>query len=791
MLRDAWRSLAAARWTVLAAAGTLALGTGANIAVLSVAYGALWRPLPFADADRIVIVATGPIADPTPDQTVSLEELGQWREGLRSVEDLAGWWSGEFTVRGFGAPAAIRTAVVTPNFFDVFNFSGRRSDLPSTLGTDVVVISREMASRIRATGLDPQSATLTLGSASFRVGAVLPAAFKVPDDAELWVRSDAVAAVTMGSGRDFRSYRMAGRLAPGVTLAQASDDASRLLREIEAARGRQHERRVELRPIRDQLVGETKPVLAVFVAAAALLLIVACANVATIMVNRAMRRRRELAVRLAIGASPARLVGTAIVESFVIAAAGSAVGLLLAWYGIAALMPLTEGALPRAAAVSLNWPLLAIGTALTLVVTVLAGAGPALAAARSDFSQAFRTVNSSPSPTGRRTRAALVVIQMAMAVVLLVGASLLARTVSTLLARDLGVDGGQTLTLRLRLTETTRFDNVDEGPFVEELLRRLRELPGVEAAGISSNLPPRTAQIAFTLRVENATGAATTQVYDFGSASSGFFEAIGARLVRGRWFEPRDQLGEPVMVLSESAARQLAINGDPMDRGPFAVMAPSGDRVRPRVIGVIADVQHQGLEAQPNGSIYLRRAELPTGLAFLVVRTDGAPEALAPSLLRVLRDLDPGLPLPEPRTLEQEVHRAMIDRELRLALVGAFALVAVALAVAGLVGALSCTVTERRREMAIRAVLGATPRSAMARVLIDGAVLAVAGLAIGLAASVALGRSIATLLYGVSPFDPWTFGGVAGAVGLVVALAAWLPARRAARVQPLELLRSE
>lgn len=478
---------------------------------------------------RLEITDRRPLAEPR--QTVRVAELEQWRERLRTVEVLAGWSSGEFTVRGLGVPEAVRAAMVTPDFFEVFNPRGHRADRPAgPLATDVVVMSSTMANRTRGGGLDPRTARLTLGTASFGVGVIAPAAFTVPEDADLWVH----------------------------------------------------------------------------------------------------------------------------------AGAGALGGLALAWYGVAALQPLMADALPRLAVVALGWPALIVGAGLTVTVTVLAGTGPAVAAARSDFGPAFRGVTATASPAARRTRA-------------------------------------------------------------------------VESAGVGSSLPPSTAQIAFSVRVVNG-DTVSTRPFDVGSASPGYFEAIGARLVRGRGFEPRDLAGGPVAVLSETAALHLQGLGDPVGRPlAFSVPAPSGERVTPLIIGIVADVRHHGLETPANGSIYLRRSELPT----------------------------------------------------------AFALVAVALAVAGLVGALSRTVTERRREVAIRAVLGATPRSAMARVLIDGAVLAVAGLAIGFAASAAMGRSIATLLYGVSPFDPWTFGGVAGAIGLVVALAAWLPARRAARVQPLELLRAE
>ncbi|MEZ5316052.1 MAG: ADOP family duplicated permease [Vicinamibacterales bacterium] len=792
-LAAAVKALRGAAWTTVAAVLTMALGTGANVAVLAVAYGALWRPLPMADADRLVAIDLGDPGDARPGDTVRRDELDQWRERFRAIEGVAGWSPAEFTVRGLDVPEVVQAAVVTPDFFDVVGATPREGRV-FTAGGDrgLAVLGAEFAARTRRRGVDPFGRPLTIGASTLQAAGILPAAFALPNQAELWVREDAVEAVRLGNAADFRSFRMVGRLAPGATPAQAQEDASRVLREVNEVRGiTGGERRVVVRPLRDLLVGEARPVLLAFIGAAVLLLLVACANVATLLVSRSVRRQREFAVRLALGASPARLVRVALVESLIIASAGAVLGLLLARLGGGLLLPLTSDELPRVALASLDLPALLAGAALATLTTVLAGAAPAVAAARADFGAAFRTATIAGSRGGRRVRQALVVVQLAMAVVLLVGAGLFARSVTSLLSTDLGIDPGDALTFRLHLTETTRFDATSQGPFIEELLRRVRALPGVEAAGVGSNLPPGTAQLRMMIRVVNGEDS-QTKTFEFGSASPGYFEAIGARLVRGRLFEPSDVGGPPVAVLSESAERHTASLGDPVGRELFYPLPrATGDRVKPRVVGIIQDVRYAGLETPANGSIYVLWSELPTGLTYLTVRGRTPAATLAPAVLRTMRDLDPTLPLPEVRTLSQEVHRTILGREMRLALVGAFAVLACLLSLAGLSGVLGRSVTERRREIAIRAVLGATPIRAVALVLRDALLLTLVGVVAGLGLAVATGRSLASLLYGVTPTDPLTFGVVAGGLALLALAAVVVPAARASRVRPAELLRSE
>jgi predicted permease len=796
-LRTALKSLCAGARTTVAAIAILALGTAANVAVLTVAYGALARPLPFADAARLIVVSTARIDDVNPGGgSVRMEELGRWRAGLRTVSGVAGWTSGEFTMQGLDVPASVRAAIVTDNFFEVLGASaeiGRVFRGPADAG--LAVLARHLAPRADASA--SLSKNVTIGALSLRVAGVMPATFPLPDRVDLWIPAQSVDALDVGRFSNMRSFRMVARLRPGVTIAQALDDAARVLRELELERGRQpNEMRAVVTPLRDTIVGDRRPVLVAFLAAAALVLAVACANVATLLVSQSLGRQREFAVRLALGASTARLVRTAVLESAVIAGCAAILGAAIAAAVLRALPALVEGVFPRAAFMSLTWPALAASAVVAAVATTLAGVGPAFAAARSNFAPAFRTTTSAGSVAGRRTRAALVVVQIAVAVVLLVGAGLLTRTVLQLLDTDLGVgteiSQSRTMTLRLRMTPMSRFDAGARGPFVDDLVRRVRQLPGVEAAGIGTNVPPTTAPIAFSLRIVPENGPVEMRTFDLGSATAGYFEAIGARLIRGRWFDERDDASRPVAVLTETAVRYLGRTNDPIGR-PLAVGLPALDGVRlnPTVIGIIQDVRHHGLETPASGGIYVLWSQVPAGFSFLAVRTAGPVGTIAPSILRVLREADPTLPIPEVRTLEQETRQSILAREVRVALVGTFAALAIMLAVAGLAGALARSVTERRREIAIRAALGATPGLTTRLVLREGLLLQAIGLTLGIGIAFALAQSAATLLYGVSARDPLTFTGVAAAVTLLGLAAAWVPARRAARVQPQELLRGD
>ena len=780
-LNAALTSLRAAPATAIAAVLVLALGSGATTAVLSAAYAALFRPLPFADAHQLVTI--------TPGGSVRLPELEQWRQRARAFDGIAAYSRSSLTVRGLPVPEALDVAVVTGDFFGVLGATAQtgRLDLQEPGGA---VLSRRLARRLEAIDGSAWTRPLTVGGRLVQPRGVVPPEFPLPDDVDLWISERDVDEVRLGTG-DFRSYSLVARLSPMATLAQARDDAARVVADIDAAEGRKARRAVDVRPIREAIGGETRPVFAAFAVAAAMLLLAACANVATLLVSRAMQRTREFAVRLALGASPARIVRTMLVESLILGGAGALLGVGLAQLAIRLVRPLATEALPEVAFVSLAVPATVAGAASAVVVAMLCGIAPALTASRSGFGAALKSASAAGTPATRRLRSGLVVLQMAAAILLLVGAGLLWRTVAGLVSTDLGIDGERTLTMRLPLTETTSFNAASSQPFVEDLLNRLRALPGVEAAGLGSNLPPRSSQLVMTINVMATETKTDMRPFDLTSITPGYLEALGARLVRGRLFDARDLgSGEPVVILSESAAQQVSVLGDPLDRPlRYGLPTASGKRVQPRVIGVVSDVRFSGLEASPRGNIYILRSQLPTGVAFLVVRATTTTEALVPAILRTVRDLDAAMPVKAPVTLAEEVNRSVVDRRLRVVLVGGFALVAAVLAFAGLTGALVRAVTERRRELAIRSALGAGPRQAAGLILRSALTLALTGVAIGVTAAMAAGKWIQAFLFGVSAFDAATIASVAAAALVIAIIVSAIPARRAATIDPVIALR--
>jgi putative ABC transport system permease protein len=786
--RSAFKSLRSSRGTALAAIVTLALGTGANTAVLAVAYGVLLRPLPFAAPDRLVVIDT--VRRPSGTRLgVKLAEIEEWRRRLPGVDGLAAFGIADLTVRGVGEPDSVRSLLVTGDFFRVLGTPPAAGQPFSDSRAAVIVLGDRYARRVGSVK-KVLGRAVTIGQAGFQIGAVMPPAFAFPDDqVDMWVPAESIGSLNVfGNAGDARSYRLVARRRPGVTVDGLRQEAERARNDIRPEAGAV----ATVQPLLETVAGDARPMLAAFVAAAVLLLLVACANVATLFVGRGVARRREFAVRLALGASPMRLVRGALAESVILAAAGSALGVVLAEICLRLFIHAASSSLPRVSAVTIDVPVLTAAAAVALLVTILSGLAPALSAAKTDFAPAFRETVSSPGAS--RARGPLVVLQVAMAIVLLTGAGLLARTVAGLLRGHGGVEADHVLTSRLMLSEGTRFDARGRLPFIRTLLERVRALPGVTAAGVGSDLPPRHNQLEVSIRlIDETTHRDESLAMDLISVTPGYLETLGIRLEAGRRFAERDAMsGTPVAILSEHAARDLSPKRSPIDR-PFivALPTPAGPRVRPSVVGVVSDVHYTGLDAVADDNVYALWQNMPTGTSYLVARTTGDPRTLATMLVETVRELDPGLPLLDVRSLDDEMNLAIAGRELRLWLVAAFAGLAFAVALVGLSVTLARSVIEQRRELAIRSALGATPQDVMALVGSHGIVLVAAGLAIGLGAAAASGRWVASLLSGVSPYDPTTYAAVMAIVLPSAAIACYVPARRASKVDSLELLRTE
>jgi putative ABC transport system permease protein len=776
------RSWLTSKATISAAILTIALGTGVNTAVLSVAYGLLYRPLPHPESERLVV----PGGEAAERQTVALQEAIDWRTRVRGVE-LAAYAIQQSTVRATDLATVIPTALVSNNFFAVMRTHAAFGRVFSGEPSPVAVISERLAARMGMDGGRDLGRAITIAGRPFDVIGVLPGSFQFPtEDVDVWVPAESVGGIAMFGDRDARRYQLVGRLADGITPAQASANVERVRRETASAA--QSSRRLEFQQLQDVQSASMRPVIRAFVGAAILVLLVACANVATLLVGLAMSRERELAVRLAIGANPWRLVRSILVESVCLAAIGSALGLAIALGLLRVFAAYASGVVPNLGSIAIDGPVLGAAALTVALVTVVCGAAPAVFAAKTNFTSAFREAHASTGRSGRRIRGGLVVAQIALSIVLLTSAGLLARTVARLLHEDAGILPHDAIVAQMMLTDTLEFHAGDHLPVVRALLSRVRSLPGVHAAGAGSSIPPDNQTLEIGFRFDRR---AQMTLVTLAGVTPGYLESLGMRLVKGRLFDERDlDAGGSVAIISEATASRLP--GGPALIGralPFHLSLADGRPHRPTIIGIVEDVKYTGLDNARGGAIYVPWTAVPASNSYLAVRTD-AGGAMVATLSRMIREVDPAIAVVSVRTLDDVMGRSIAAQRLRVVPAAGFALLALCLAVLGIAAVLARTVIERRRELAIRAALGATPRQSISIVVAYGIRLLAIGLAAGLVAAAALTPLLRTLLYGVQPLDPATFIAVALLMTAAALLAAYLPARRAAHVNPIELLRA-
>ena len=790
----AYRALRATPAAALAAVLTIALGTGVNTAVFAIAYGVLLRPLACPEPSRLVVVS---LHAPNGNEIgIPLTEIEDWQRRVRAFQATGAYSVTELTLRGIGEPRLVRTGLVTPSFFEVLRVAPRAGRAPSASDPDdwMVLGSRLWSHQASSGGSAAEllGSSVTAGDRGCQVSAVMPPGFGFPaEDVGAWMPAAPFSQVRLGSGKEMpRSFRVMARLKDGVSIEQARDDAQRAFPEV--ATSPKDRVTTQVRTLNEVLFGKVRPALNALVTAAVLVLLVACGNVATLLVSRAVARQRDLAVRLAMGAGPWQLARGALAESLLIAAAGSALGIALALAGVRVFVRAAVGIVPRLDEIAIDLPVLAATVLIAFTVTLVCGLAPAIHAIRSDFGPAFRGSRASASRGARTTRRAVIVIQIAISIVLLCGAGLIARTVSSLLSDRAGADPDHALVVKMVLADTSRFDPASHMPTLREVLRRVRALPGVEHAAFGTNIPPRVSQIQFSVQ-EVSNGRAVNHMFHLASVTSGFFAALGTRVLEGHAIDEADEQRDgPVIVLSESAARVLSPGKNLVGRDlPWPLPAGAGGGRRPLVVGIVADVKYGGLDAPAFPAIYTRWADLPSSVSNLLVRTGGDPALLSSALRKTLREVAPSVPVTDIRTLRQEYATSIADRRIRLIPAAGFAALALAVALVGLGGLLARAVAERRHELAIRKALGASPAATVGIIVREGVLLAAAGVIFGLGAAAGAARWLQSLLFGVSPLDPLTFAGVALVVAAAAILTSFLSARRAARIESLELLRSE
>ena len=804
--RTAWKGVRAGGWSSLAAVAALALGTGGAITAAAVAYSGLLRPLPFPRPHELVSLQNFHV--PTAANAgIKLTDYEAWRATVAGTARLVAYSREGVTARDAGTPREVRAVYVAGPFFDVFDMRPESGRTFTDVDVDVAVVSHDFAVSLARRqggeeadrGSSPAHAigrSFTIAGRPLRIVGVMPKAFAVIGDVDFWTPAGGVERLNVFGGRDdARHYTMLARLLPGQSLAEFRANAHTAVQQMvpENQRGMWQAR---VTTLHEDLLGNTRPVLLVFMAASGLVLLIACANVAMLLITRAVARTREFAVRLALGASYAHVLRTLVLETIVLAVVGGGLGWWLASVATSALAQQTALNLPRVALPMDVGPVTAGSIAACLAVILVCAAAPALTLRHAHLVTPLRAGSSTASPASRRLRGALVVTQLAMAIVLLVGAGLLGKTLWLLAKTSIGLDGSpHVVTMALPVGQSmTAIDAASRIALADRLLQDVRRLPGVQWVGIGSNLPPAASQIAFTVRYTTSEGTTdVTRRYDFVAATDGYLEALGAHVVQGRLFNAADLASNtPVVILSESSLAHLALKGDVTGRElNFSLPSASGQRVRPRIVGVVRDIRYTGLDAPASGAFYVLWRQIPTVRAHLVVRTDGSDRALMSSLLPLVRSRDPSLPLTDPKMLDEVIEDTLAPRAARFGLVGVYAAVAVLLALVGLSGALIRSVAERQRELAVRVALGATPDRLMRLVLRQGLVLTVAGAIVGMLAAIASARAASAIIFGVTPYDPATYLAALGGVIVIALIACYVPARRAAAADSIALLRSE
>jgi len=789
---------------------TLALGIGATSAIFSVVKAVLITPLPYAQPERTVQIFTKWISF---EKTwIADQEVVDFRNMSKTMTAIAAWNSGQQNLTGDGEPLRIGVGFVTANLFDVLGvrpMMGRaitpQEDVPN--GSQVVILGYPIWQA--RYGGDPNivGRTVMINDVPVQVIGVMPDGFRLPTD----FNDEAAEPTQMWRpmGWDMtqlsrnHGYFAAATLAPGQTAASATEELRAMTKRLteQGAYPAQMQFTAFAVPIEEEIRGGIKPAMWLLMGAVGFLLLIACANVANLLLVRGDARLREMAVRTAIGAAPDRLVRQLLTESVVLALAGAILGLGLASVGLRILMAIDPTSLPPLAPIRLDWSVVAFTLVLGVVTTIVFGLVPALRTLQVNLVESLREGGQATVGGHRqRLRGLLVVAEVTLAVVLVIGAALMVKSLAALGRIDLGFKPEQMLTMRVSVP-AARYDTPEKVvSFFGQLNEKVRALPGVQSAGFVRVLPLATTIGDFGLDVEgfvetpgnNAKG-------DWQIASDGSFEALGARLMRGRWFNAADTIDSaPVAVINETMARTYWKNPDDAIGGHIKV--GGGDPKRPwiTVIGMVADERHNGVTGIVKEKFYIPHAQWHIATngfiirgGFLVVRTTGDPMAIASSVRSQVRALDPNIPVANIRPMTEVVSTSLATPRLTGFLMGAFAAIALTLAAVGIYGVLSYLVARRTHEIGIRLAVGADRMQVMTMVLKQGMTLAGMGIMAGLVAALALTRLMRTLLYQVRPSDPETFVLVSLALVGVAVFASAVPAYRATRVSPLVALRTE
>jgi putative ABC transport system permease protein len=799
---------------------TLALGIGATTAIFSVVHGVLLRPLPYAEPDRIMAVfevntagTWSNLADPNFDD---------FRDQNHSFQAIAKYNANIVSISGASQPTRTMVAGVTPDFFKVLGVQpiiGRDFSAADNKkgAAPVVLASYGYWRQFLGSPTDLSRSRLKIDNAAYSVIGVLPAGFQFPPDAALWLPADLGGE---NQSRTSHNYHALGRLRDGVTVEQANGDISAIARHIHDTASDQNDYLLKdgiVVPLQDAITGKVRSPLLILLGAVGFLLLVACANVANLLLAQASVRERELAVRSALGAARGRLIRQFLTEAFLLSLVGGGLGVLAAFFGVAGLLSLAPENLPRLDSVSISIPVLVFALLLSTAVAAGLGAFTAVRATSGDLRKGLEEGGrgQAGSQGSQRIGRAIAAAQIAITLVLVIGAGLLGRSLLKVLEVNPGFRVDEIVTMDVSLPWVDWTDAKAKAGlaiFFSNLIERLKQVPGVRKVGATSGLPlvegglpegmfllmtqdevPKTPgsldslsrQFDALFRQKERIGNA-----DFGVVTDGFFQVLGIPLIRGRVFDERDGADSPhVAIISESLARDRWPGQDPIGHTiEFGNM--DGDLRLLTIVGVVGDVHEYGLDVPPRPTVYVNLFQRPSSAITVTMLSDADTQLVTSSARSILQELNPEIPA-RFRRFSQVYSASLGSRRFNLILIGFFGVVALLLATAGVFGVMAYSVSRRTREIGVRVALGAGSREVLGMILGQGLRTIFIGVAIGIAGSLALTRSVQSLLFGVTPTDPLTYVAVAMLLTVVAVTASYIPARRAMRVDPMVALRHE
>jgi predicted permease len=786
----------------LAAVLTLALGIGANSAIFSVVNAVLLKPLPYQNGERMVVVEQQAPRVGLLHQPFSVQEINDYRHQNHSLDSLVEYHNMNFILLGRAEPERVESGVVSWNFFDVLGVKplvGRdfRAADEQPGAPAVLLLSYEYW--IRSFGGDPTvvSKTFTMNDRIHTVVGVLPPMPQYPDENDVYMPTTACpfrSSKAMIENRSSRMMSVFGRLKPGISMRQAQADLSGVASNLQKAYPNIYTSNLDYSittvGLRQQLTQNARPTMLVLLAAAGFVLLIACANVANLNLARMVRRERELAVRAAMGAGRVRMFRQLLTESFLLALIGGGLGLLLSWGALNLLVTFAARFTSRAREIHMDGTVLLFTLAVAVITSLLSGTVPAMAARHSVAASLKEGGGHSMLGRGnQRMRNLLIVAQVAVSFLLLIGAGLMLRSFLKLQQVDPGFQPENVLTMRIGLNFTKYNTGDKQQAFFEQLLEKIQAQPDVKSAAVTMVFPLNGSQPmtgGFLMEGQPLLPGQTLPLADMRVISPEYFEALHIPILRGRAFVHGDRSGStPVAIVNHTAVRHLWGGQDPVGKR----ISTDEGHTWIQIVGVVGDVKQYGLDRDPSDEVYFSLAQTPLLDGDVVVKTAVEPMSVARKIIELLYEVDPNQPVARVQSLEQVRAESVAAPRLTANLIGLFALLALVIAATGIGGVMALAVSQRRHEIGVRMAIGARPGEILRMVLGQGMALALAGAALGLIGALVLTHLLQKLLFEVGPADPLTYAGVAAVLGVAAVIACYVPARRAARVDPMLALR--